>query len=314
VRPSSSLLVVALTAAILTPIASPALGQSLSDAIAEVRRNNAQKQARNRVRGAQTKILQTLMYTDVSVDFDKTPSRDAFEFLRTVLDINMIVRFSDDPVGHGIDPRTPISLKLQRVPTVEALELVLEQCSLLEECTWQLRRGFLEVGTKERLSAPAARELRMYPIDELLFEAPRFDNAPLAGFSYGYPGWVGGYDGYPDGWEVNYPYTWGGGYGGGGGYSGSISAGPRAATGGTVTTAGPWLNSPEAKADRADELVDFIVGMVEPDAWRRNGGEWATIEYREGTLIVRAPDFVHRQLDGYPPVPPPQAPPPASGP
>jgi hypothetical protein len=301
-RRHSTLLAVSIAAALATTFAPPgASAQSLSDAIEEVRRNHARKQGRTP--SQQTKILQALLYTEISVNFDKTPARDAFTFLRTLLDINLIVRSSDDPVGHGIDPATPISLELQRVPALEVLELVLEQCSVVEECTWQLRRGFLEVGTKERLSVPAARELRMYPIDELLFEAPRFDNAPLAGFGYGYPGWVGAYDGYPDGWDINYPYTWGG---GGGGYSGSISAGPRATTGGTVTSTGPWLNAPEAKAERAEELVDFIVSIVEPDAWTRNGGEWATIDYRDGTLVVRAPDFVHRQLDGYPPVPKPK--------
>ena len=54
---------------------------------------------------------------------------------------------------------------------------VLEQCSVIEPCAWQLRRGFLEVGTTSRLSVPAAREIRWYPIDELVYEAPDFDNA-----------------------------------------------------------------------------------------------------------------------------------------
>jgi hypothetical protein len=33
---------------------------------------------------------------------------------------------------------------------------------------------------------------------------------------------------------------------------------------------------------------------------QQNGGEWASIRYHQGTLIVRAPDFVHRQIGGYP--------------
>ncbi|MCH8006059.1 MAG: hypothetical protein IH888_07505, partial [Planctomycetes bacterium] len=31
-----------------------------------------------------------------------------------------------------------------------------------------------------------------------------------------------------------------------------------------------------------------------------NGGDFATISYYTGTLIVRAPDYIHRQLGGYP--------------
>ena len=40
--------------------------------------------------------------------------------------------------------------------------------------------------------------------------------------------------------------------------------------------------------------------IVEPDGWADNGGEWGTIRYYQGTLIVRAPDFMHRQIGGYP--------------
>ena len=34
--------------------------------------------------------------------------------------------------------------------------------------------------------------------------------------------------------------------------------------------------------------------------WIENGGDSASIRYYQGVLIVRAPDFVHRQLGGYP--------------
>lgn len=30
------------------------------------------------------------------------------------------------------------------------------------------------------------------------------------------------------------------------------------------------------------------------------GGNWATIRFYQGTLIINAPDFVHRQIGGYP--------------
>ena len=35
-------------------------------------------------------------------------------------------------------------------------------------------------------------------------------------------------------------------------------------------------------------------------AWINNGGEYATIKYFDGALIVRAPDYIHRQIGGYP--------------
>ena len=51
--------------------------------------------------------------------------------------------------------------------------------------------------------------------------------------------------------------------------------------------------------------IDYVVDTVEPMAWARNGGDWATIEFVNGSLVVNAPDFVQRQLAGYPRVPPP---------
>ena len=39
---------------------------------------------------------------------------------------------------------------------------------------------------------------------------------------------------------------------------------------------------------------------VEPDAWIDNGGDAASIRFYQGVLIVRAPDYVQRQIGGYP--------------
>ncbi|MDZ4754640.1 MAG: hypothetical protein SGJ11_09100, partial [Phycisphaerae bacterium] len=48
------------------------------------------------------------------------------------------------------------------------------------------------------------------------------------------------------------------------------------------------------------ELVNIILETVEPEAWTANAGDWASIRYYQGVLIVRAPDWIHRQLGGYP--------------
>lgn len=38
---------------------------------------------------------------------------------------------------------------------------------------------------------------------------------------------------------------------------------------------------------------------MEPEQWLTGGGT-ASIRYFQNSLLVRAPDFVHRQLGGYP--------------
>jgi hypothetical protein len=205
----------------------------------------------------------------------------------------MVVCYSTDQVAHGIDPETPITLEVSELRALEVLERVLEQCAVVEPCTWQLRSSFLEVGTKERLAVDAAQEVRTYPIDDLLFEAPRFEDAPGVGFGFGYSG----YDpyGYPDG---AYP----------GGFYGRYavpSTGVSGAFGGSfAVTSGPG-NSAEERAARAEQLIESIIDTVEPTAWLQNGGSWAAISYRDGALVVRGPDFIQRHIGGYPRVSPP---------
>ncbi len=150
-------------------MASPALGQSLSDRINYVMQQRAEAQTRSLSMG---QMLSVLMYTDITVEFQETSAREAFNYLQTVLGVPIIGRYSDDKAGHGIDPDTPITLDVVDKPALTVVELVLDQCEEFEPTTWQLRNGFVEVGTKERLSAPAAREIKYYPIRDLLFEPP----------------------------------------------------------------------------------------------------------------------------------------------
>lgn len=259
---------------IVAAVCAEAPGQTLDERIAEVRRQHNEKAA-----AARTAVLQALLYRELTVAFDETPARDVFDFLRTALGIRIEVRSSDDAIGYGIDPDEPITLDKTETVALDVLELVLEQCSVDESCTWQIRRDYLEVGTKSRLGVPAAREVRFYPVDDLLYEPPDFDDAISLRLDTAYP-WSGGYGGNP---FVGAP--------GSGGYGGSIS----------FTTPGSALD----KAQRAQQLIDLIVDLVEPAAWRRNGGAQASISYREGALVVNAPAYIQRQLGGYPSVPPP---------
>ncbi|MHC4991536.1 MAG: hypothetical protein ACYTGC_11200 [Planctomycetota bacterium] len=267
-------------------VAAPAAGQTLAERVAAIQEKRAEKEKATKLR-----MLQVLLYEQVTVTFDQTPARDVFDYLRISLDVNLIVRYSDDTIGHGIDPDTPITLTADGVPALELLELVLEQCSTVDECTWQLRKSFLEIGTKERLSVPAARQIRWYPVDEILFEAPDFKDSVSMRLEDSFP-YYGGY-----GWGHA-----GGFLNGGGGYGGSI----RISTGGAGGAAGT--------ANRVQSLIDLIVELVEPQAWAQNGGEWASIRYREGALVVNAPPFIHRKIGGYPRVPPPKPPAPIETP
>jgi hypothetical protein len=268
-----------IAAATLAVAAMPAPGQSLQQRIAAVRAKQEKKEAQGR-----WKLLQALLYRDLTVAFDGAPSKDVFDYFRTALDLNIVVRYGNDMTGHGIDPELPITLEVKDTPALDVLESVLEQCSAIDDCTWQLRKGFVEIGTKDRLSVPAARELRWFPIDELVFEAPHFEDSIDLRLDHAFP-WYGGGFGYTGG-------LFGGGYGGGG-YGGSIQySTPQTGTSG--------------KAQRVQSLITLITDLVEPAAWSRNGGDRAMIRYRDGMLIIQAPEYIQRQIFGYPKVPKPE--------
>ncbi len=271
--------------------APEAAAQTLRQRIDAVKEKREQ-QARRGARDHRVEILQALYYTDVTILFQETPARDAFEFIRTALGVNMVVHYADGPTGIGIEPDMPITVDAQEMQALELLELVLEQCSLTEASTWQLRRSFLEVGTKERLSVPAAQEIRTYPIDDIIFDPPRFTDAPSLRLDYALSGSWGSYGGTPF-----FPGSGAFGIGGGGGFGGSISVGAaNAGSGG----ASDW------RQQGAEQLIGLITEVIEPDVWTSNGGTIASIRYDSGALIVRAPDFVQRQIGGYPRVPRPE--------
>jgi uncharacterized membrane protein YgcG len=262
-----------------------AAAQSLSDRINHVMQQKTKAQNTN---ASKARMLGMLLYTDISVQFDQTPARDAIKYLQTVLGITIIGRYSDDRAGVGIDPETPITIDVTDKPALSVLELVLEQCSAEgDQCTWQIREGFVEVGTKERLATSDRNNIRYYSIRDLLFEPPMFDNAPTldldAALQQGQQGGGGGGGG-------------GGGFGGGGG--GGVSGG--GGGGGSIIgePGGEVDRIPEA--ERAQQIIDIITETVEPESWDINGGDWATIRYYQGTLIIRAPDFIQRQIGGYP--------------
>ena len=246
-------------------------------------------------RAAEAVILGKLVYTDVTVEFNQTELKQVMDFLGTLLDVQMIVYWQSDRNVLGLNPEQAISIDAERVPALNLLQRVLEQCADEgREYTWQLRQGMLEIGAKERLGRASAQHLKLYDIENLVLEIPDFDNAPtldLGNFGGGGGGLGGG--GFGGGGGVG-----GGGMGGGGMGGGGMGGGGMGGGGGSL--------APTERADRIEELITLITTFVEPEAWRRNGGEWATIESYRGNLIIRAPDFIQRQLDGYDfrPVPP----------
>ena len=274
-------------------VAGASQSQTLSDRLDAVARQRQSDLSRSTSKAA---LLGALLYTDITCDFKATPAKDAISYIANALGVSLVARYNTDKVGDGIDPETEITLKADGKPALSVLELVLDQCGVDDPCTWQIRDSFIEVGTKSRLSVPSAQELRMYPVKDLLFEAPRFDNAPEFNLSQSIQQANQGGGGAGGGGGGGFGGGGGGGFGGGGGGSGGGGGG-----GGGGNILGDEGDGPTGRpeSEKAQDLIDIIIDSVEPEFWAAGEGG-ASIRYHSGVLVVRAPDWVHRQLGGYP--------------
>ena len=52
----------------------------------------------------------------------------------------------------------------------------------------------------------------------------------------------------------------------------------------------------KSREEKAEEIADLIRGAVETDLWATNGGEYGSIKYFNGSLIIKAPLYVHNQI------------------
>ena len=89
------------------------------------------------------------------VNFDNLPFRDALRFFQTVTGVNFHVNWRAMKAD-GIDPDTPISVKVRNVSVARALDLVLDQVnagrSKLESVYWVVDRGVLLISTGNALN------------------------------------------------------------------------------------------------------------------------------------------------------------------
>ncbi len=205
----------------------------------------------------------------VTVELQEQRLEDVVRFIETVTQTDLDPLWLDDRTGTGLDPETLITLGVKEVTALTLLERVLEKAdasSGFEGSTWQFTRtGAFEFGPRERLNRRT--NLVIYDITDLLTEVPDYDNAPD--------------------FDLNTIFQQGGQQGGGGGGQSPFQGGQQDI-------------DRETMEEKAQEVIDLIVTIVEPEQWLDNGGDSSSVRYFRGSLIVRAPDYVHRQLVGYP--------------
>ncbi len=205
----------------------------------------------------------------VTIAFEDQRLEDVMAFLESFTGAPFETLWLDNVNATGFDPDMEVNLKFNDVSALDVVERILvragEDAGDPESFAWQLSAdGTFEVGPKDRLNQ--RKRLVMYDINDLIIEIPDYSDAPEFDLQSVLQASQGG--------------------GGGGGQS-------------------PFTGQTQdrditPKQDRADEIMLIITTLVEPDEWVANGGDGASIRYFQNHLVVRAPDYVHRQIDGYP--------------
>lgn len=206
----------------------------------------------------------------LTAEFTEVRLEDVFSFIASATGAELDVLWIDDQNPVGLDKEFIVrGIKSRGLSGLQIIERVLSKVDAAGDITggsqWQMAdSGEIQIGPKERLND--FRRLEIYPITDLLTEIPEFSEAPD--------------------FDLN-SAAQGGGGGGGTGQSPFQSSENTSFSGRTLD-------------ERADDLVALIVRLVEPEQWEQNGGSGATIEFFQGSLLVNGPDYVHRQLAGYP--------------
>jgi len=204
---------------------------------------------------------------NVSVDFQDKRLEDVLTFIQTSSGADIEPLWIDDQHTDGLDKEKVVSVKVDGATYLALIEKVLDKArGDAGENTWQMSEtGSLQIGPKNRLNL--IKRVQLYDINDLLMELPIYSDVPRIDLQQALQSSQGG---------------------GGGGQSPFREQG---------NDRGSKMRE---KKERADEVLQLITQLVEPDQWVDNGGSGGTIRYYNGTLIVNAPDYMHRGIDGYP--------------
>lgn len=202
----------------------------------------------------------------VTINFDGSRLEDVIRFITEVTSADIDVAWIDDKHAEGLDKDQQITLKAENTTYLGLIEIVLEEAEADFSDggnTWQFnaRTGALEIGPKSRLNTK--RRVEVYGINDLLTEVPEYTNAPD--------------------FDLN-----------------TILQSSRGGGGQSPFTENDEDIERRSIEEKVDEIIDIIQEIVEPEQWADRGGDAASIRYWQGNLIVNAPDYVHRQLNGYP--------------
>jgi len=219
------------------------------------RRGNSLEFAESEVNRA---VLTAMRETRLPVDFDNNALEDVIAFIGNTADLDIDVDWNA-LADIGVDPDTPVSLRLASVNIEILLDRVLAKASdPVLPASWAVQDGILTITSEDVLRQNTILEI--YDINDLLVQIPEFDNAP----------------------DFNLQQSGGG--GGGGGQS-------------PFQGSSEDIDLP-SQQERVTQITDLIQGSVDQAGWQAAGGSTSTITELNGNLIIDTTPRNHREIIG----------------
>jgi len=274
------------TLSLIAAVSMPAFGQSRSDRVDQIAAalssgindktasdDTVYTDARTgeTIRATPRQLMRETM---TAVDFKDMTGKLALEIWSNQTNVPIVINWRALE-AQGIDPNTPINLTLGRVPADQVLKLIIQQLHPdplgNDELLLDIQQWYVRVITKE--DALRRSTTKLYFIGDLLMDIPNFDNAPK--------------------FDLNEAL------------SNTSSGGSNGNSGGNREGGGLFPDEDNereekrlSKGEKAEQIVEMIRQTIEPDIWRGNGGQYGSVRYYRGMLVVKAPDFVHEQIGG----------------
>ena len=197
----------------------------------------------------------------ISLRVSDQPLGDVLAFINQSSGVTLAPLWLDDEHAEGLDPEARVTLTVHEAPALRVIERVLAQAGAdPADNTWQIApSGACQLGPGARLNR--FRTIEVYRVDDLLTTAPDYTDAP----------------------DIDLQSVL---QSGGNRSPFRNDAAERQAT------------AEEERATRAEQLGRLIQELVEPEQWVDAGGSAATVRIWDGMLVVHAPGYIHRQIEG----------------
>lgn len=213
------------------------------------------------------------MQAPLTQDFNENRLEDVVKYIAEKTGAQIEVMWRTDRT-EGFDKDTLVTLSFNGLSAMTVLEKVLAILAADQgaETTWQFTEyGAMQIGLKSEFNK--VRRVEIYDINDLLFDLPIYDEAPQI--------------------DLNQVIQSGGGGRGGGG-------GGRSPFNQTNSNRQGRADEREReREERARNIVSILTSFAEPTQWIDGGGDVPSPRYFQGHIIVDAPDYMHRAVNGY---------------